>query len=676
MKRKITLLTLALLTAVCAMAQRNFKAQSGSNTLYYEITDIDKKEVAVVKDSDYTTALTSSLIIPSTVINNGITYSVTTIGEDAFEGCKSLTEVTIPNSVTTIGGDAFYGCKSLTEVTIPNSVTTIGSSAFYYCISLTEITIGNSVTTIGSYAFTLTPWAKNQTDEFVIVGAGVLLYYKGDGGSVTIPNSVTTIRESAFYGCKSLTEVTIPNSVTSIGENAFKACESLTEVTIPNSVTSIGYGTFYLCSSLTEITIPNSVTSIGDAAFYLCSSLTEITIPNSVTSIGENAFMYCSGLTEVTIGSGLTDLSELPLYNDGLTEIVVSADNPKYSSIDGILYNKDQDTLIRCPMSKTGSVTIGNSVTTIGDWAFRDCESLIEVTIGNSVTSIGSSAFYNCSSLGKVINKARIPQSNSSSSFFSDESYISLYVPKASIEAYKAAVEWKGFRSIEAIESAFFVSLKVTKKAEIDVLNTYNVADYRTKEWEELQAIFTEAKEEVDLLTTESEIEDFDISGLQAKSDAIKTDAELTEEEAAIEAALVKPKADKKAEVDAALKAYDESDYFPTEWNKLVALFTNYKRNIEASTSLEQVEAFDINYLIRKADAIKTIEIITAIEDVATIKPFTQMGNVLQFAEPTQVVIYSVSGAMLHKGEVVEYQFQAKGVYVVQTENGNYKIIN
>ncbi len=190
-----------------------------------------------------------------TITDSVRTYSVTSIGDNAFYDCSSLYSVTIPNSVTSIGSNAFRDCSSLTSVTIPNSVTSIGEDAFEDCSSLT---------------------------------------------SITIPNSVTSIEEGVFHGCSSLTSVTIPNSVTSIGEDAFHYCSSLTSVTIPNSVTSIGYGAFHDCNSLTSVTIPNSITSIGDYVFRDCSSLTSVTIPNSVTFIGDGAFAGCYSLTSVT----------------------------------------------------------------------------------------------------------------------------------------------------------------------------------------------------------------------------------------------------------------------------------------------------------------------------------------------------------------------------------------
>ena len=200
---------------------------------------------------------------------------------------SGLTTVNIPSSVTysgktysvtSIGNYAFRGCRGLTSVTIPNSVTSIGSSAFSYCSGLTSVTIPNSVTSIGYEAFNGTPWFNNQPDGLVYAG---LVAYKYKG---TMPaNTLITLRDGtkgiaggAFMGCSDLTSITIPNSVTSIGGSAFRGCSGLTSVTIPNSVTSIAYEAFCDCSGLTSVTIPNSVTSINYRAFYQCSGLTEI----------------------------------------------------------------------------------------------------------------------------------------------------------------------------------------------------------------------------------------------------------------------------------------------------------------------------------------------------------------------------------------------------------------
>ena len=309
------------------------------------------KKTGTVTDCDSSVTKAN---IPHTI--KGVT--VTSIGDQAFYNCTSLTSVTIPDSVTSIGDRAFRCCISLTSVTIPDSVTSIGEEAFYGCWDLTRLTIPGSVTSIDKDAFC---FCSSLT-------------------SVTIPDSVTSIGDSAFYGCESLTSVTIPGSVTSIGSCAFYGCASLTSVTIPDSVTSIGGSAFYDCSSLTSVTIPDSVTSIGDYAFYGCESLTSVTIPDSVTSIGNCAFASCTSLTGIWVAEG----------------------NSHYANdASGVLFNKDKTTLVQCP-GAFAAYTVPNSVTSIGEYAFSHCTSLTSVTIPNSVTSIGEHAFSYCTSLTSV----------------------------------------------------------------------------------------------------------------------------------------------------------------------------------------------------------------------------------------------------------------------------------
>ena len=206
---------------------------------------------------------------------------------------------------------------------------------------------------------------------------------------VVIPSTlydyyVTSVGDSAFFGCTGLTSITIPNRVTSIGYQAFEDCTGLTSVTIGNSVTSIGYETFKGCTGLTSITIPNSVTEIGWFAFSGCTGLTSITIPNSVTEIGSSAFEGCTGLTSITIPNSVTEIENSAFSGcTGLTSITIpnSVTSIEYGAFEGC----------------TGltSVTIGNSVTSIGEAAFFDCTGLTSITIPNSVTSIGDGAFGN-----------------------------------------------------------------------------------------------------------------------------------------------------------------------------------------------------------------------------------------------------------------------------------------
>ena len=312
--------------------------------------------------------------------------------------------IVFDRNITTIGDWAFSGC-SLTSITIPDSVTEIGDSAFFGCNSLTSITIPDSVTTIGDYAF----------------------QYCSSLTSVTIPDSVTTIGRYAFLKCSSLTTITIGDSVTEIESYAFEGCSSLTRITIPDSVTEIGRSAFFSCSSLTSVTIGDSVTTIGESAFSNCSNLTSITIPDSVTSIASYAFTNCSSLKSVNI----TDIaawcsisfaeSNNPLYyapnlylNGKLVTDLVIPDS--VTTIGNYAFrNCSSLTSITIPDSVTtigmdafsgckslASVTIGDSVTTIGNQAFQYCSSLTSVSIGDSVTYIGEFAFDNCSSLTSI----------------------------------------------------------------------------------------------------------------------------------------------------------------------------------------------------------------------------------------------------------------------------------
>ena len=247
--------------------------------IYYEIDFEDNTNVGVT-NSGGTNSYSGSVIIPSTVFYNGLTYTVTFIGTSAFEGCTGLTSITIPESIAIMGGHAFAGCTNLT--TINYNAQNCSGPGFsgpdnWLCGHITTVNIGNNVEYIPPY----------------------FVFFESNLTSITIPNSVTSIGYDAFYGCTGLTSVTIGNSVTSIGEYAFNGCTSLTSLTIGNSVTSILEGAFYECTSLTSITIPNSVTEIETKAFYNCTSLTFLAIGNSVNSIGDKAFYKCTGLNTI-----------------------------------------------------------------------------------------------------------------------------------------------------------------------------------------------------------------------------------------------------------------------------------------------------------------------------------------------------------------------------------------
>ena len=309
--------------------------------------------------------------------NTSIVLKEGTLGitDYAFEGCSGLTSVTIPDSVTSIGDSAFEGCSGLTSVTIGNNVTSIGARAFRDCTGLTSVTIPNSVTSIGARAFDNTAWYNNQPDGLVYAGK-VAYKYKGSMPSnttIVLKEGTLGITGYAFQGCIGLTSITLPASVTSIGDSAFAHCTGLTSITIPDSVTSIGDGAFEGCSGLTSVTIGNGVTSIGWNAFSDCIGLTSVTIGNSVTSIGDSAFYGCDKLQNIYI----TDIAAwCNIY--GLGNLM------RFGTSNKNLYINNE---------LATSITIPDSVTKIGDYAFYGCKGLTSITIPDSVTSIGYSAF-------------------------------------------------------------------------------------------------------------------------------------------------------------------------------------------------------------------------------------------------------------------------------------------
>ncbi len=292
----------------------------------------------------------------------------------AFEDCSKLKSVTIPNGVKSIGVYAFRDCSSLPSITLPDSVTSIAISAFKDCSSLNSIKLPDGLKSIGSGAFQGTPLLNNQTTAIKYVGKWAVDCDQV-ATSATIKSNTLGIADDAFSGCSNLISITIPDSVKILGYSAFEDCTRLKSITIPTGVTSIGYSTFYGCSSLTSITIPDSVTLIGSSAFAGCSNLTSITIPNNVTIIGNYAFSRCASLTSLN----------------------VDKNNKYYLSENGVLFNKNKTSLIVCPGKKKGDLSIPNSVTSIDDYAFKDCSNLSSITVGagNKNYSSQNGALFN-----------------------------------------------------------------------------------------------------------------------------------------------------------------------------------------------------------------------------------------------------------------------------------------
>ena len=393
MKKSILLLFAAFAT-LAASAQTKVEI----NGIWYNIITKGKVAEVTYKGSsydEYSNEYSGSIAIPATVTHNGVAYSVTSIGDEAFFDCSSLTAITIPESVTSIGNYAFSRCRSLTSINIPEGVTSIGGRAFDG-----------------------TAWYYNLPDGVVYIGK-VLYEYKGTmpaNSSIEVREGTVSISPYAFDGCSRLAAITIPEGVTSIGDGTFEGCSSLKSITIPEGVTSIGNYAFDYCSSLTDITLPEGVTSIGGRAFggtawynnqpdgvvYIGKVLyeykgtmpanTSIEVREGTVSISPHAFYNCSGLTSITIPEGVTSIGNYAFaYCSSLTKI-----------------------------------NIPEGVTSIGRYAFDECSSLKSITIPEGVTSISDWAFYNCSSLKTVINYSDLSLERGSS----DNGYVAYYADR------------------------------------------------------------------------------------------------------------------------------------------------------------------------------------------------------------------------------------------------------
>ena len=418
---------------------------------------------------------------------DGDDYKVTSVsGSSNGSGFKNYqNRIILLNNLTSIGDYAFQYCNSLTSIEIPSSVTSIGRSAFGSCSNLTSIDIPNNVTNIGDQAFS---YCSNLTN-------------------IKIPSSVTSIGDEVFRGCSSLTSITIPDSVTSIGSFAFCDCSSLTSIIIPDSVTVIHDWAFGSCFSLTSITIGKGVTKILEYAFNNCSALVEIfnysglTINIGETSYSNNGYLgqyakvihnlsdgdvkpetivkvigniqyyeYAddfivlapavsrSSLTTVELDDRTTEINRFAFYETSLRSItipstVTSIGNYAIYNCDSLISITIPDTVTSigdfafsfCDALKTVAFGANSQLESIGDAVFNWCPALTSIEIPSGVTSIGDNAFSNCSSLITITVLVETPPTIQTNTFRNVPNTTIYYVPDASVDAYKTATNWSRY---------------------------------------------------------------------------------------------------------------------------------------------------------------------------------------------------------------------------------------
>ena len=412
MKKLFAFVAITLLTGVLSRAAVGDTFDRDG--LRFTVTSLTTPQVSV-KAADI--SLAGEIVIPETVENGSVNYTVTSLPTRGFSECNNLTSVSIPASVVTIGNYPFYLCNSLASIEVSGNNPN-------YC-------------SIDNVLF--------NKDKTILIECAA-----AKKGEYTIPESVTKIQGHAFNSCPFLTSITIPESVTEIGEYAFYADNALTSIDIPASVEKLGTATFAMCASLDQIEVatenPNYRSIDGvlynkDATILIqlpSARSGNYEIPDGITKTEVYSLAECR-ITSCSIPASCTNINSSTFaYCTELKEITVAADNSSYCSDGGLMFSKDKTRLLQYPGGRTGTFTIPAGVTALGDQLFRG--SLVNtVIIPSEVVCIGASAFRACESLKSIIDLRATPQTIGANTLTDLTASPVVYVPKGSKEAYEKA---------------------------------------------------------------------------------------------------------------------------------------------------------------------------------------------------------------------------------------------
>ena len=435
--KKLTTLLLALMTASMAFAY-DFEVDG----ICYLINGSEATVTSWTPSHTFSNDYTGDVIIPETVSYQDVTYTVTAIGDNAFYSCSELTSVSIPSSVEKIGADAFLNCDSLNRVEIQDIAA--------WCNIKFESMGSNPISN------TLRGVMWNAQDIELYVNGTLVT-------QLDIPEGVTSIGDYAFAGAQ-FDHVTFPNTLVSIGNDAFRQ-SMLEEVILPESLQSLGAHAFFICPYLQIVQINGGLEVIPESVFAYCSSLSDVSLPSTVKEIKQSAFRDCRALTTMPMPDSLQIIEDYAFDFSGIKQLKTGK---SLTSIGGFAFANCNNLI---------SVEIGDQVTTLGDEVFygsyslqkvivgngvhkipsgfcADCEHLLSVVLGNDVDTLEEYCFYYCVRLNTVICKAEVPpvMNGAEDSFFPSAVFqnATLYVPSSSVGAYRTAYVWEKFQNIVA----------------------------------------------------------------------------------------------------------------------------------------------------------------------------------------------------------------------------------